>query len=70
MGAYYKNSYSRALAYFAKLAPLRVDKRLKKEYLKKAEEVCIRISSDLREEKRKRASAQCLLLATQIKKML
>jgi hypothetical protein len=70
MGAYYKNAYSRALAYFAKLVPLRADKKLKKEYLKKAEEACYRISSELGEEKRKKASAQCQLLATQIKKML
>jgi hypothetical protein len=70
MGAYYKNAYSRALAYFAKLIPLRADKKMKKEYLKKAEEACYRISSELGEEKRKRASAQCQLLATQIKKML
>ena len=70
MGAYFKNSYSRALAYFEKLVPLRVDKKLKKEYLKKAEEVCLRISTELGEEKRKRASAQCQLLATHIKKML
>jgi tetratricopeptide (TPR) repeat protein len=70
MDAYYKNAYSRALAYFAKLVPLRADKKLKKEYLKKAEEACYRISSELVEEKRKRASAQCQLLATQIKKML
>ena len=70
MKAYYKNAYSRALAYFAKLVPLRVDEKMKKEYLKKAEEVCHRISAELGEEKRKRASVQCQLLATQIKKML
>jgi tetratricopeptide (TPR) repeat protein len=70
MRAYYENAYSRALAYFTKLVSPRVSEKTKKESLRKAEEVCYRISSELAEEKRQKTATRCRLLATQIKKML
>ena len=68
MNAYYQNAYSKALSYFTKLVRLRLNTKLKKEYLRKAEEVCHNISAELREEKRVKASAKCRFLADQIKK--
>jgi len=68
MNAYYQNAYSKALSYFVRLVRPRLNRKLKREYLRKAEEVCHRISSELREENRVKASAKCRLLAGQIKK--
>lgn len=70
MNAYYQNAYSKALSHFAKLVPLRLNKKLKKEHLRKAEEVCHKVSSELREEKGLKSTARCRFLADQIKKML
>ena len=70
MNAYYQNAYSKALSYFAKLVPLRLNKKLKKEYLRRAEEVCHKMSSELREEKGLKSTVRCRFLADQIKKML
>jgi hypothetical protein len=70
MNAYYRNAYSKALSHFAKLVPLRLNKRLKKEHLRKAEEVCHKMSSELREEKGMKSAVRCRFLADQIKKML
>ena len=70
MKAYYKNAYSKAMSYFAKLVHLRLNRRLKKEYLKRAEETCHKISSELREDKDVKTSARCRFLADEIKKML
>jgi tetratricopeptide (TPR) repeat protein len=70
MNAYYQNAYSKALSHFAKLVPLRLNKRLKKEHLRKAEEVCHKMSSELREEKGVKSTVRCRFLADQIKKML
>ncbi len=70
MKAYYKNAYSEAMSYFEKLVRLRLDRRLKKEYLRRAEEVCHRISSELRDDEDVKATARCRYLADQIKKML
>ena len=70
MKAYYKNAYSKAMSYFAKLVHLRLNRRLKKEYLKRAEEICHKISSELREDKDVKTSARCRFLADEIKKML
>ena len=52
MNAYYQNAYAKALPYFSKLVRLRLNRKLKKEYLKKAEEVCHKITSELIEGKR------------------
>jgi hypothetical protein len=70
MNAYYNNAYSKALSYFAKLIALRMDPKVKKDYLKKAEEVCHKISSELGDEKGLKATRKCRFLADQIKKML
>jgi tetratricopeptide (TPR) repeat protein len=70
MNAYYQNAYSKALSYFAKLVHLRLSRKLKREYLKKAEDVCYRISSELRDEKKVRTTARCRFLADEIRKML
>ena len=70
MKAYYKNTYSKTVSYFAKLVHLRLNKKLKRDYLRKAEEVCHRVSSELREEGEVRTTARCRFLADQIKKML
>jgi len=70
MKAYYKNAYSKTMSYFAKLVPLRLNRKLKRDYLRKAEEVCHRVSSELREEEEVKTTARCRFLADQIKKML
>lgn len=70
MKAYYKNAYSKTLSYFAKLVRLRLNKKLKKDYLRKAEEVCHRVSSELKEEEEVKTNPRCRFLADQIKKML
>jgi tetratricopeptide (TPR) repeat protein len=70
MEAYYKNAYSKTMSFFAKLVPLKLNKKLKRDYLRKAEEVCHRVSSELKEEGKLRATVRCRFLADQIKKML
>jgi tetratricopeptide (TPR) repeat protein len=70
MKAYYKNAYSKTLSFFAKLIPLKLNKKLKRDYLRKAEEVCHRVSSELKEEGKVKTTARCRFLADQIKKML
>src|SRR4030043_2144687 len=51
MNEYYRNAYSKSLSYFSRLTPLKLNVKLKKEYLKKVEEVCNKICSELKEEK-------------------
>ena len=70
MKAYYKNAYSRTMAYFAKLVRLKLNKKLKRDYLRKAEEVCHKVSLELKEEGEGKTTARCRFLADQIKKML
>jgi tetratricopeptide (TPR) repeat protein len=70
MKAYYKNVYSKTMSFFAKLVHLRLNKKLKRDYLRKAEEVCHRVSSELKEEGEVKTTARCRFLADQIKKML
>ncbi len=70
MKAYYRNAYSKALSHFAKMVHLRLNKRLKKDYLKRAEEVCHRMFSELKEEGEPKTTVRCRFLADQIKKML
>jgi tetratricopeptide (TPR) repeat protein len=70
MKAYYKNAYSKTMSFFAKLVPLRVNKKLKRDYLRKAEEVCHRVSSELKEEGEVKTTTRCRFLADEIKKML
>jgi tetratricopeptide (TPR) repeat protein len=68
MNAYYRNAYRRSLLYFAKLIPLRLSGKLKKEYLKKVEEVCNKICSELKEEKGDKATHKAVSLADRIRK--
>ncbi len=68
MNEYYRNAYSKSLSYFAKLVPLKLNGKLKKEYLKKVEEVCIKICSEWREEKGLKAAKKADSLADQIRK--
>jgi len=70
MNAYYNNAYSKALTYFTKLISLRMSAKVKKDYLKKAEGVCLKISSELGDERGLRAATKCRFLADQIKRML
>jgi hypothetical protein len=70
MGAYYGNDYPRALSYFLKLTHLSSDGKLKREYLKKAEEACHKIASEWREEKGLKAAGRARSVAEQIKRML
>jgi tetratricopeptide (TPR) repeat protein len=70
MKAYYKNVYAKTMSFFAKLVRLGLNKKLKRDYLRKAEEVCHRISSELKEEGEIKTTARCRFLADQIKKML
>ena len=68
MNAYYRNAYRRSLSCFAKLIPLRLNGKLKKEYLKKVEEVCNKICSELKEEKGHKAARKAVSLADRIRK--
>jgi hypothetical protein len=68
MNEYYKNAYSKSLFYFSKLTRVKLDGRPKREYLRKAEEVCKRISSDLKEEKGLHAAREAGSLADRIRK--
>jgi len=70
MKAYYRNAYSKTISYFAKLVHLRLNKKLKRDYLRRAEEVCHRVSSELKEEGEVKTTVRCRFLADQIKKML
>jgi hypothetical protein len=68
MDEYYKNAYSKSLSYFSKLTPLQFNGKLKKEYLRKVEEVCRKISSELKEEKKLKGSRKAASLAEQTRK--
>jgi hypothetical protein len=68
MNAYYRNAYRRSLSYFTKLIPFRLNGKLKKEYLKKVEEVCNKICSELKEEKGHKAAHKAVSLADRITK--
>ncbi len=68
MNAYYKNAYSKSLSYFSKLARAKSDGKPNKEYLRKVEEVCKKISSDLKEERGLNAGREAGYLADRIRK--
>jgi len=68
MNEYYKNTYSKSLSYFSKLIPLKLNGKLKKEYLRKIEEVCKKIFSELKEEKDLRGARKAGSLAERIRK--
>lgn len=68
MNEYYKNAYSKCLSCFAKLIPVQLEKKMKKEHLRKVEEVCHKIFSELKEEKGPRAAGKAVSLVDQIRK--
>jgi len=68
MNEYYRNAYSKSLSYFARLISLKLIGKLKKEYLKKVEEVCNKICSELKEEKGLKAARKAGFLADRIRK--
>ncbi|MEW6375869.1 MAG: hypothetical protein AB1502_08775 [Thermodesulfobacteriota bacterium] len=68
MNAYYKNAYSRALSHFEKLLHLKLNMKMKKDYLRKVEEVCHKVSSELVEEKGLKVARKAGFLADRIKK--
>jgi tetratricopeptide (TPR) repeat protein len=70
MNAYYNNLYSKALSHFAKLIHLKSNLKRKKEYLRRVEEICRKVSYELKEGKGLKGSRKASSLADQIKKML
>jgi len=68
MNEYFKNAYSKSLSHFAKLIPLKWNGKLKKEHLKKVEEVCYKIYSELKEEKDLKSTRKAESLVDRIKK--
>jgi tetratricopeptide (TPR) repeat protein len=70
INAYYNNLYSKALSHFEKLIRLKSNVKWKKEYLRKAEEICRKVSYELKDGKGLRGLKKANSLAEQIKKML
>ena len=68
MNDYYGNDYSKSLSYFVKLLPLNINGKLKKDYLRKVEEVCNKIYCELEEEKDLRGARKAESLADRIRK--
>ena len=68
MNEYYKNAYLKSLSYFPKLTLLQFRGKLKREYLRKVEEVCKKISSELKEEKELKGAQKAASLAERIRK--
>ncbi len=68
MNEYYRNAYSKSQFYFAKLIPFKLDRKLKKEYLRKVEEVCCKIFSELKEERGLEAARRAGSLVDRIRK--
>ena len=68
MNEYYKNAYPKSLSYFAKLIPFKLEKKLKKEHLRKVEEVCHKIFFELKEERGAKAARKAGSLVDRIRK--
>jgi len=68
MNEYYRNAYSKSLPYFAELIPFKLEKKLKKEYLRKVEEVCHKIFSELKEERDPKAARKAGSLVDRVRK--
>jgi tetratricopeptide (TPR) repeat protein len=68
MNAYYKNTYLGTLSHFSKLTHPEIEIKGKRDYLRKADEVCRRIASELKEEKALRVARRAELLADKLKK--
>jgi hypothetical protein len=68
MKAYLENSYPQALSSSAKLVVSKEKARWQREYLKKAEEVCRKISLEMEEENRLKMAKKAAWIADQLKK--
>ena len=68
MNEYYRNAYSKSMSYFMKLIPIELNGKLKKEYLRKVEEVCNKICFEWKEEKGVKAAKKAGFLADRIRK--
>jgi len=69
MNAYFKNDYSKAISHFEKVLQPRWKTKAKKEYLRKVEEVCHKISVELEEEEETLEGARkARFIADRIKK--
>ena len=64
----YHNAYLKALSHFTKLLALRPDEKEKKDYMRKAEEISHKISSEAKEEGHLEAAAAAHSVAERIKK--
>lgn len=70
MNAYFNNLYPKTLSHFRKLVLLRSNVKGKKEYLRRVEEICRKVSYELKEGRGLKESSKASFLADQIKKML
>ena len=70
MNAYYNNAYSEVLSHFTKSLALRPEGKEKLDYMRKAEEVCHKISLEGKEEGRHEEAAAARSIAERIRKML
>jgi len=68
MNEYYRNANSKSMSYFNKLILLDLNGKLKKQYLRKVEEVCNKICSEWKEEKGLKAAKKAGSLADRIRK--
>jgi hypothetical protein len=68
MDAYYRNAYPKSMSYFTRLIPLQWNGKLKKEYLRKVEEVCDKICLEWKEEQNLKAAKKAGSLADRIRK--
>ncbi|MGZ3494389.1 MAG: tetratricopeptide repeat protein [Thermodesulfobacteriota bacterium] len=68
MNEYYKNAYSKCLSCFSKLIPFNLEKKMKKEHLRRVEEVCHKIFSELKEERGSKAARKAGSLVDRIRK--
>ena len=66
MKAYYNNLYPKALSCFEKLLPIK--SKMKKDYLKKIEEVCQNITGEMEDEKDLKTSHRAYSLVDRIKR--
>jgi tetratricopeptide (TPR) repeat protein len=68
MNAYYRNAYPKSISCFTKLIPLKWNGKLKKEYLRKVEEVCDKVCLEWKEEQSLKAAKKAGSLADRIRK--
>jgi len=68
MNAYFNNDYSKTISHFEKALQLRSKTKVKKEYLRKVEEVCHKISFELEDEEALEEARKARFIAARIKK--